>query len=725
MRSPPRTQSVVGRSGEFILFQFYSSSLYSQLKEYLNHSIPMCQELNINTAEKILLQWLSDLMLWTDKLGGKFHHATSYRLTIGYDDCKDAIAVAAKLLLSMPIDIVATLASYKITIVMKQPSGKMSFNVSNTVVSCSVGSYALRWFIFFYNALANDLSVTDGWNSSIDKFSALLPGSSAPQKRKEYLKKISDLLDDVNEKLVVLPPEAKLNIAITICKSEELALSDDTSQGDDAFQTSNRFEDNEKIVSDRFDILDCLLSRKAHSTAVQIFEMARDHIYESSIIYESSQGIANELIRLKTRSLLESSFIKAIENIGIQKSTDSWYDANSLCSLLGWELEIILYDKFVGESNDESDGHVTEDYKAKVRTLRFNLEDKKNPLLCLRVLLGILSLSSLVEMSPEQLASKDMQEARAKVEEESKKNQTILPATTTIGSLLQFKDNDINQWSPADIVSVNENKPYSSSLASDPYSESILKMQESVQARNITPRTTLAGSESVKLCETNSLSPSLSSGIPGAEIVQDLVYPSKQHHAESNLIIIDSSSSDDYGQSLLVDDEEEEEEQEEKEADMKLPSTGRSGYLVMSASGMNEFLFTIKAMKISFSAGLLWDKNLSVPFNNVTNVLPDSFVDKGRVAIDEFNNFVSGKIKSNRWEMVPLKVVNIHDEDVANFKAFYKEYESIRRIAMFRVSDDIHLFLVTPKFIDIAQCLKDIGVNKKTNTYAVLLKRSA
>jgi len=42
---------------------------------------------------------------------------------------------------------------------------------------------------------------------------------------------------------------------------------------------------------------------------------------------------------------------------------------------------------------------------------------------------------------------------------------------------------------------------------------------------------------------------------------------------------------------------------------------------------------------------------------------------------------------------------------------------------MFRVSEDLHLFLVTPKFLDAAKCLRDVVTKSKTSTFAVFLRR--
>jgi transcription elongation factor S-II len=68
-------------------------------------------------------------------------------------------------------------------------------------------------------------------------------------------------------------------------------------------------------------------------------------------------------------------------------------------------------------------------YKAKVRTLLFNLKDKKNPDLRRRVLLGEISPSALLDMTSEELASDAQREQndkiRAMMKRETERTQTV------------------------------------------------------------------------------------------------------------------------------------------------------------------------------------------------------------------------------------------------------------------------------------------------------------
>jgi len=66
-------------------------------------------------------------------------------------------------------------------------------------------------------------------------------------------------------------------------------------------------------------------------------------------------------------------------------------------------------------------GSINGEYKAKMRSLAFNLRDPQNPDLREHVLSGEILPSSLVLMSAADLANKDLAEWRRRVEEEHNK----------------------------------------------------------------------------------------------------------------------------------------------------------------------------------------------------------------------------------------------------------------------------------------------------------------
>merc|ERR1711862_839792 len=65
---------------------------------------------------------------------------------------------------------------------------------------------------------------------------------------------------------------------------------------------------------------------------------------------------------------------------------------------------------------------MSKDYKAKARSLMFNLRDEKNPDLRSSVLSGDIMPAALVKLEPKDLASKHMKERNARIVEEMTRN---------------------------------------------------------------------------------------------------------------------------------------------------------------------------------------------------------------------------------------------------------------------------------------------------------------
>jgi len=77
--------------------------------------------------------------------------------------------------------------------------------------------------------------------------------------------------------------------------------------------------------------------------------------------------------------------------------------------------------------------------------------------------------------------------------------------------------------------------------------------------------------------------------------------------------------------------------------------------------------------------------------------------------------------------MALLRMVDVHDDDEANFRKFYKTYEEAGRIPIFKLEpknpEGPKLFLVTPKFMR-ARCLqgKMEQANQRKAHAVVLMK---
>ena len=98
---------------------------------------------------------------------------------------------------------------------------------------------------------------------------------------------------------------------------------------------------------------------------------------------------------------------------------------------------------------------------------------------------------------------------------------------------------------------------------------------------------------------------------------------------------------------------------------------------------------------------------------------------KGRSKVEDFNRFVSEKLRGGRWQATCLRLKIICVEDTNVYRSFRQEFETKERIAMFKLYGESgsKLFLVTPKFHHVVHKLRSITFSNQDCTYAVVLTK--
>ena len=142
----------------------------------------------------------------------------------------------------------------------------------------------------------------------------------------------------------------------------------------------------------------------------------------------------------------------------------------------------------------------------------------------------------------------------------------------------------------------------------------------------------------------------------------------------------------------------------------------------MNSTGGDRFRIEIINLRLAFTAAFyLEDEALS----GGNAFVPEVLSEKGRLKIEEFSRFLTDKLSGGRWAAIPLRLAVLSDQDMKLYKKFYKEYEVNRRIAMFSITQNTKVFLVTPKFHGAAKSTGFISLPHKTSTYAIVLTKEA
>jgi len=216
--------------------------------------------------------------------------------------------------------------------------------------------------------------------------------------------------DELLCSLSSLPEKMKISALFQRCpKVERIAIEEKK-----FLSAKEKFANPQNIVDDRYELLESLLHRLPPSTEM-------DGILQENFD-DNSLFIGEPSVRDKSRFLLEKSLFTGMETLGLDpKETD----AQDFCSIFAWNLE-----EAVNEKYHNSLVSMTNEYRDKIRILRFNLQDPKNPMLCAQVLAGNLSIKELISASTEALASNELKLMRRQVVEEPIKS-VVLSADST------------------------------------------------------------------------------------------------------------------------------------------------------------------------------------------------------------------------------------------------------------------------------------------------------
>jgi len=414
--------------------------------------------------------------------------------------------------------------------------------------------------------------------------------------------------------------------------------------------------------------------------------------------------------RKKNCALFESSLLGGLKKIKTHGLLNEIKKLSSLCSFVAWKLELFIYKKFHSKRYYIYQS-LNKGYIEKVNTIWNLLES--NYMICAKVVIDKLSFVALIERTSEQHKCIRSEQCKEKLKIIIKTNIVISKEISVLTE--DFKMSPSCNPTVAQLIwkgSTSENK------------------RETIDS---TPPKT------VKEAKLNTIS---SSSIGSFKTELHTLFTGERYNdvhkvtrlntdEENNIVPLLTAQNSSYD--LQFSNDNCKMSISPSRNAMLHPTTSsiskRSpGYMIISSTGKSSFQININKLKLSFSASLFSDYCVNnSPSSSFNNLLPDSFNDKGRLPIEEFNNFISAKLATKRWELVSLRLVNIcNGADAAAYKRFYKEYEQKRRIAIFDVpKGNLSFFLVTPKFINVANCLKDcISGKHKNSTHAVCLHRA-
>ena len=367
------------------------------------------------------------------------------------------------------------------------------------------------------------------------------------------------------------------------------------------------FQNPKSIASHVEALMDSLVRRK------ELIE--NDDSQDDCGDYES-----NGNLRDKNRFIFRGSFMKGIQMLNMSGSLET----SSYCALFAWELEQALFEAY------PSDGLIicTQEYKAKARSLKFNLEDTKNPTLCARVFSGEIPMNKLVRMSVEEMSSNETKKERKQAVAKTLKDIVIAPSKSSNKQLLTTEgkktDNEIEKKSSTDIVT---NVSAQGKLV---LSEMLDKASAAIASTNQYLHSEKHQSSDSPVHPNTTYDPDLITGSP-----------SFSDNGESD---IDESNQGTTLTSSVIQRE---------------TSDGQTNKNVIAKNGSQVFRISdgIRQDGPSFKCSLVYDHNFRND-SQLDHLMPETLVVSNRLHALEFNKFVQRKMSDprNGWKVLPVRL---------------------------------------------------------------------
>ena len=395
---------------------------------------------------------------------------------------------------------------------------------------------------------------------------------------------------------------------------------------------------------------------------------------------------------LRFASLIAQCFMKYMTTFfSIFADDEMW---RSFAVATAWELEGEIYKLHPFTSSP------TKEYMNKFKSLKFNLDDPRNMLLCARVLSGEITLSELASMTTKELASEEMKKFRNAREEANLKNRLL--------SVDSSKEGGINGETEGD-GSV-EGEGSSSSVA--PSSSSAEPVKPKPPSPTLPSMPLLPAQPVFRGPPKLRQLPRLPSSPPSSP--QGISSPNDE----------DSDEEREEGRRKKREKRKRKEQRsvsESKEESFNLVSDGSSLQLAQykckdDASGKYELVYE-GGSRIKFSCHIQ-TPNLNGRIPRISHNLKSAMtINRPRHATCV--PFFREKMRGGKYEFVPLKISvdRGSNEDKEAFESLCKDLEANDRLGLCKTkTEGLNIYLVPPAFTSSYGCLNEVATKGKEGT---------
>jgi hypothetical protein len=715
----PKGGSLVGRNGQFILYRLTGSSLFSMMQTSVQSLATIGDNVFAVTRGKAAFDWMRSAVTWIEELQdavisqSKFTNANEKLLVIPTKDAKQLCKSGENIFLQANKDVTQTLSNHGIYVSVNSIKKRLNVRLKKDGAHHSVGGIIIRWCPILFNALRADVTKLELWENGlqkvVDNFNAFASKSSQTDAIVNednlyqwycYYMEVQTALEEGQNSLVVSPTKDAIDSFTHLLGTIRSYLDKNCSRDLIKEFSKRLFGNSASLYEDRFDLLDTLLYRRETARNVD------NDIEETQFSALENKASFRDVCRSNLENaLLRAAWVLNLESAGVSGSED-------LCALKAWEIELEMFETFQDETTDT----VSEGYRVKARSLKSNLENTSNISLCLEVLTDDIKANALVKMTPDQVASRNLKLERERAKQAALKGKLLTPGVDS-------RTTRENHGKPLKSILRNKNAPKPDTSVSpeakvEEKSENSCNDDAKIDLDVNADGAPTMDSDEEELVETH---PKPSSAAtqrigPPSSFASLNSFPIKTKRKNRSYETPRSPPPPPPPSLASSFDTSAEDDTRNSSVDSKSR--------ISNMFGGQSFRLEIQGqVKYNFSVSFYQEDTSQATVNRF---MSESLIQKGRSKIDDFDRFLSEKLRGGRWEATCLKLATIGgDRDANIYKAFYKDFEAKERIAMFKLSGESgsKLFLVTPKFHHIARRTRGITFGNKNSTYAIVLTK--
>eukprot|EP00546_Thalassionema_frauenfeldii_P020557 CAMPEP_0178903134 /NCGR_PEP_ID=MMETSP0786-20121207/4990_1 /TAXON_ID=186022 /ORGANISM="Thalassionema frauenfeldii, Strain CCMP 1798" /LENGTH=1932 /DNA_ID=CAMNT_0020574475 /DNA_START=167 /DNA_END=5965 /DNA_ORIENTATION=+ len=672
----PKTTSLVGRDGKFYLYRLTGSQLFLSLKSLVDNMAKTASDIAADTPEKKAFDWIRQCVDWLQGLDDAITEQSPFggmrRLFLRTEDASHNLSRGNQLLLGVTDEIRKTLSNYKIIVSTNKQSGKLSVTIAKGGAHHSIGGTVIKWCPLVLDWIRHDIDKKTNWENEAKQ---LLLACKESSESRLFHKELSQAeLNETYEKCENVKIHLRTGRDLLVIAPDKSLIErlEDGSQEIEQW-LKRKIEESEGSLS----LMSARLSRyEGSSTAIQEREefldslLLRRRIYSTTSKKTASVTGSGDDIRSKARFKIEKLMKKGMRMMGFRIQGAS--DISLLCTMKAFEIENAAFSAFCSEGVKT----VSKEYTEKLLRLQTSLDPSLNAAFCARVLTNDITSDKLVLMSPGELSVNNLvgQKARAECVKSNSEDATAK-----------------KQKSP-------EVKKKMAGLSLRTLTQSSSQTSRNIKSSAL-PKNSLTWGQ-MQIQDTNGLS------YERCNQEANEVGSLKLKGSEATSEILQNTPAIPPPPPSLVA--------------LNVPSGSHSSNLskgsLLSNDNGDKFHISVSDTRANFQVKVLFEEDIA---HSINVVLPHTIKIKKRSRVDEYTSFLTSKLRSGNSILVLLRLSICGKVD--DYKRFYKDYESKKRIAMCKLGEDT-LFLVTPKFHVAAKEIRN-KVLSKTSTYGVLIKR--